>query len=127
MTHLFRQFTEAAGSAGRSIATEIAVGVLVGALSLTGGGFLIAAGYGRLARSIGPDGAAALIGVVLLALAGLVVLIRAQQRRAARRRLALIAEIEAAAAMSAAAPDPLRNVIFAASFELARMWAARRR
>ena len=126
MQALLRKTAELARAAGRSIASEVATGVLVGVLTFSGGGFLIAAGYGRLSRSIGPDAAAALIGVVLICLAGVILLIRAQQHRAARARIVLIAEIEEARAAPPTA-DPLQNMVFAAGFELGRLLFARRR
>ena len=125
MQALFRQTAELARAAGRSVAMEVACGVLVGALTLTGGGFLIAAGYGRLARVVGADAAAALIGVVLILIAGMILLIRAQ-RRAARARAALIAEL-AAARTAPPTGDPLPNLVFSVSYELARYLAAKRR
>ncbi len=98
--------------------------VAVGALLLTGGGFLVAAGYGWLSHQIGPNAAAALVGGGLV-LAALVVAVLGRQRRDADRAQALLlAELQAA---REPARDPLQNILFEVSFELGRMLTARRR
>ena len=121
---LSRQTTEQARAFGRALAAQASSAVLVFALLLTGGGFLIAAAYGWLSRQIGSDAAAAVVGLVLVVLAGVVALVGKWRRDADQARAALIAELAAARAPPS---DPLQNILFEASFELGRLLMAKRR
>lgn len=121
---LARQTTARARALGRRVASLATFAVVVGALMLTGGSFLVAAAYGWMSHQIGPDAAAAAVGLVLLLTGVLVAVIGRQQRRSDRAQAVLIAEL-----LGAREPpsDPLQNVLFAASFELGRLLMARRR
>ncbi len=97
---------------------------MVAALLLTGGGFLVAAAYGGLSRQIGPDAAAAVIGLVLVVTALVVAMLGKALRKADHARALLVAELLAAREPP---PDPLQNALFAACFELGRLLMAGRR
>lgn len=109
---------------GRAVASQVTSAVVVGALMLTGGGFLVAAAYGRLSRQIGPDAAALVVGLVLVIAGGVVAVIAKSRRDADHARAVLLAELQA---VREPPNDPLQNVLFAASFELGRLLTARRR
>jgi len=118
---LLQQFSAPARDFGRVLALDVAAGALAIGLGMTGGGFLIAAGFALLSRLIGPTAAAAMFGIGLLGLAAAVLLIRNAQRQRHQRRLRM------EKAMQQAARDPLPSLVFDLAFMAGRQIFAKRR
>lgn len=112
-----------ASAVARSVALEVGAGLAAAILAISGGGFLCAAGYQLLAREIGPIAAAAMIGLLLLALAGGVMLLRASQRRTARHQELAQA---IAATQARTETDPLQTLVFDLSYLVGHQMRRRR-
>jgi hypothetical protein len=106
---------------GRGLALDVAVGAVAVGLAVTGGGFLIAAVFWMLARSVGHPAAAAIVGSGLIALAAAIEQVRQAQRR--RRQEVM----RAVAAVQATARDPLPSLVFDLAYLAGRQFLHRRR
>lgn len=118
----------------RGLIVEVAVALAAAAVAATGIGFGIAACYMALARSVGAPGAAAIVALGLLVIAGLMALVVSMlsARRSRRAAVARLAAQQAAAADPMAklagqvGANPLRSLLVAAVAGAITGWLDRR-